>query len=405
MKILFLHYSFKEAGVTRTILNNVMGLRAHSNDLKFIFAGDSFTSSIPQDIERRYINWGTPDVLSQIQKVTKDADIVIIENPTVGEFPKITLTFKEYVEKNPDKKIIYRIHDLIDDRPHFFKDFKKIAGNFEEIYPRSNNVSFLTLTSFDKRRLIQKGLKNVEVLPNSIVVSDLHNTEDKSLSLRKTFEREGIINPGEKILAYPVRVLRRKNIEEAILLTKILNEIEGTYRLVVTIPLDEDYRIEIENLANDYDVPCSIGKASKYIGFDKKEKYTIAEFYSISDLVISTSVVEGFGFAFIEPWIAGTPVIGRKISYITDDFEKNGINLNHLYDNDFLETDKDTTKRMRDVRLILSNAEKLNQLSKQLDISDRIKKALACINQNKEAIDKHYNHIHISKQLLSYIEN
>lgn len=405
MKILFLHYSFKEAGVTRTILNNVMGLRAHSNNLKFIFAGDSFSSSIPQDIEKRYINWNMPDVLSQIQKVTKDADIVIIENPTVGEFPKITLTFKEYAEKNPDKKIIYRIHDLIDDRPHFFKDFKKIASNFWEIYPRSNNVSFLTLTSFDKRRLIQKGLKNVEVLPNSIVVSDLHNSKAKSLSLRKTFEREGIINPGEKILAYPVRVLRRKNIEEAILLTKILNEKEDTYRLVVTIPFDEDYKVEIENLAKDYGVPCSIGKASKYIGFDKKEKHTIAEFYSISDLVISTSVGEGFGFAFIEPWIAGTPVIGRKISYTTGDFEKNGINLNHLYDKDILEFSEDTTERMKEIRLILSDISKLRQLSVNLDIPNRIKKASDCINKNCEAIKKHYDHVNIAKQLLCHITN
>lgn len=405
MKVLFLHYAFKKDGITRVVLNNVKGLTTCSDNLKFIFAGDYFEPSIPQEIEKRYIDWNATDILSQIQKVTKDADIVIIENPTVGEFPKITLMFKEYVEKNPDKKIIYRIHDFIDDRPHFFKDFKKIASNFDEIYPRSNNVSFLTLTSFDKKRLLQKGLKNVKVLPNSIVASDLNNTKEKSFDLRNTFEKEKIINPNEKILLYPVRVLRRKNIEEAMLLTKLLNQESDHYRLIVTIAYDEDYRNEIESLAKDYEIPCSIGKVSKHISFDKKEKYSIADLYSISDLVVSTSRREGFGLAFIEPWLAGKPVIGRKIPYVSEDLESKGIDLSCLYDNDFLKFSEDTTERVKEIRLILSDISKLRQLSVNLDIPKRIRKASDCINKNCKAIKKHYNHVNIAKQLLCCITN
>ncbi len=403
MKILFIHYFCKKDGVTRVVLNNIKGLAVHSNDLEFIFAGGCFEFPIPEEIEKRYIDWDAEDILSQLQKISQDADVVIIENPTVGIFPRATLAFKEFSEKNLDKKIIYRIHDLIDDRLPLLENFKKIIANLDDIYPKSENVSFLTLTSFDKIRLINKGLKNVSVLPNSIIISDFESDKVRSFNLRKTFEENGIINSGERILVYPVRVLKRKNIEEAILLTKILNQGEENYRLVVTIPFEEDYANEIENLARTYNVPCSIGKASEYISFDKKEKYTIADLFLISDLVVSTSVQEGFGLAFIEPWLSGTPVIGRKILSVTEDFEENGIDLSHLYDNSILHNSKDSKERMSNITAVLSNPEKFKQLSEKLDISHRIKKAKLAIDRNKIAIEKHYDHINVAKQLLNQI--
>ena len=403
MKILFIHDVFDESGVIRSVLNNVKGLRELSGEIEFIFAGSSFVSSIPEYVEKRYIDWGAQDIVSQIQEIAEDADFVIIENPTVGLFPKSTLAFKEYAEQNPDKKIIYRVHDFIDDRPSLFDEFKKVFDNFDDIYPVSNNVSFLTLTSFDKKRLIKKGLTNVNVLPNSIVVSDLCTNKEKALDLRKTFEEKGIVNPGEKILVYPVRVLRRKNIEEAILLTKILNQSGEEYKLIVTLPYEEEYKREIENLASDYNVSCSVGKVSKHISFSKKDDFTIADLYSISELVISTSIREGFGFAFIEPWITGIPLIGRKISYVTEDFEINGIDLSHLYDNSILHNSEDPKKRMDNVITILSNPEKFREVSKKLDLKNRIKKSLLVIESNREAIKNHYDHLNVAKQLLRYI--
>ena len=405
MNILFLHYSFKEDGVTRSVLNNIKGLKELSENISFIFAGDNFVSSIPLDIEKRYINWNASNLVSQIQEISKDADVIIIENPTIGILPKATLAFKEFSERNPNKKIIYRIHDLIDDRPYLFEEFKKIFDNFDDIYPTSDNVSFLTLTSFDKRRLIKKGLKNVNVLPNSVVVSDLYTNPEKSLNLRKLFEREKIVNSNEKILTYPVRVLKRKNIEEAMLLTKILNEEGENYRLIVSISLDDDYKKEIEILAKDYNIQCSIGKVSKYISFDKKDRFTIADLYSVSDLVISTSTREGFGFAFIEPWLTGTPVIGRKLPYITEDFEVNGIDLNHLYGNDIIHNSDDPCERMKKIRKVLSNPKEFQEISKTLDLKNRIQKALSVIDKNREAIKKCYNHINIGKQLLTNIKS
>jgi hypothetical protein len=47
--------------------------------------------------------------------------------------------------------------------------------------------------------------------------------------------------------------------------------------------------------------------------------------------VITTSVKEGFGFSFLEPWTAGIAVTGRRIDYVCRDFEEAGLCFDGLY--------------------------------------------------------------------------
>ncbi len=404
MKICFLHYSFKKDGVTRTVLNNILGLREKNKNLEFVLAGEFFSDALPDYIEKRLVNWNAENLLSEIEKVSSDSDILIIENPVVGILPKATLAFKNFAEST-NKKIIYRIHDLIDDRQHLLEEFKKVFPNTEDIYPKSDNVCFITPNSFDKERLIAKGLKKVHVLPNSIIESDLYSSEENALRLRKKFEDAGIVRPGEKIISYPVRVLRRKNIEEAILITKLINNFGGNYRLVVTLPHEDAYQEEIEALAQEHNVQCSIGKAHRFLDYDKTEKFTTADLFSISDLVISTSIGEGFGFAFIEPWVAGIPLIGRNIPETTKDFEEAGIDLSPLYDNYVLHNSKIPEERMQKVKNFLSNEKELQKLQDSLNLHERIKKSSELIEKNREAVIRNYNHVTVADKFLNHINS
>ena len=47
--------------------------------------------------------------------------------------------------------------------------------------------------------------------------------------------------------------------------------------------------------------------------------------------MVTTSVAEGFGLAFLEPWLAGKPLLGRDLPEITEDFKENGVVLDALY--------------------------------------------------------------------------
>ena len=53
----------------------------------------------------------------------------------------------------------------------------------------------------------------------------------------------------------------------------------------------------------------------------KIERYGVGDMVRVADLVITTSVLEGFGFAYLEPWILDRAVIGRSIPFITPDFQ------------------------------------------------------------------------------------
>jgi hypothetical protein len=47
--------------------------------------------------------------------------------------------------------------------------------------------------------------------------------------------------------------------------------------------------------------------------------------------VVSTSIAEGFGFTFLEPWVAGKNLEGRLLPAICNDFSDADIRMGHLY--------------------------------------------------------------------------
>jgi glycosyltransferase involved in cell wall biosynthesis len=64
------------------------------------------------------------------------------------------------------------------------------------------------------------------------------------------------------------------------------------------------------------------------VGGDAGLAYT--ENMSAADRVLTTSVAEGFGLVFLEPWLAGKPLIGRDLPEITGDFAAAGLRFEHL---------------------------------------------------------------------------
>jgi glycosyltransferase involved in cell wall biosynthesis len=67
------------------------------------------------------------------------------------------------------------------------------------------------------------------------------------------------------------------------------------------------------------------------IKFESGNLVNHEELINISDFCLTTSTREGFGMAFLESWLAGTPVIGRDIPCVTNDLRKAGIHFPRLY--------------------------------------------------------------------------
>ncbi|HSO19485.1 MAG TPA: hypothetical protein VLT88_08515, partial [Desulfosarcina sp.] len=123
---------------------------------------------------------------------------------------------------------------------------------------------------------------------------------------------------------YPVRAIRRKNLGEAILLSLFLGP---DRRVLVTQPPNSP-----ADKASYRDWTAWVRRKRLPVDFEAGLEKDFLSLLKGADSVISTSVAEGFGLAFLEPWIAGRPMWGRRLDAICRDFEARGMRLDFLYD-------------------------------------------------------------------------
>jgi hypothetical protein len=65
--------------------------------------------------------------------------------------------------------------------------------------------------------------------------------------------------------------------------------------------------------------------------------------------MITTSIREGFGFSFLEPWTAGRAVVGRRLEAVAPDFERRGVDLSSLYHGISVPLDLIDSLRLREI--------------------------------------------------------
>ena len=127
----------------------------------------------------------------------------------------------------------------------------------------------------------------------------------------------------KKRVLYPIRAIRRKNIGEAILLSLFFNNNET---LAITLPPNSP--ADIKSYAG---WKAFVKAKNLNVVFEEGLTHKFSELVLSAKFLITTSITEGFGFSFLEPWTAKKLLWGRKLAPICRDFEKNGIQLDHLY--------------------------------------------------------------------------
>lgn len=312
--------------------------------------------------------WQGTNLADVLEEKLADMDVILTENLGIGIDPSVTYAFYLYTQycytKGDKKKFIHRVHDFVQQRPVNFLNVKKfhhshfgIVPDWHSVpYPAYPNIKYISINRYDSSRLIEHGIeeKNIFYIPNSIDKSIIPK-DDRSAELRqRIIDKEGL-DPDVKFLLYPVRCVRRKNVEEAIFLTQFFNKLanaktsrknchlEGKFHLLVSLrPTNGDdahYTDQLIEFVNKHRLPVSIG-FNNLVSLEREidsadpskiKKYSIGDMYRVSDLVITTSILEGFGFAYLEPWIMDRAVIGRSIPMITPDFQARGMKIGHLY--------------------------------------------------------------------------
>jgi len=302
------------------------------------------------------------DLVASLSRELRGCEAVIIENAAVGAHPAFNLAVAKLMAGEELKKVrfVFRAHDLAFSRPPNFAAIKSLAAEtglfaHDLLFPKSDRAVHLTVNRSDAYGLYSLGLReeSIRYLPNPVDES-LAGGARLANSLRAEMESLGWVQPGEHLLIYPVRAVPRKNITEALLLTRLLNLLasgqggiphalqpDGPFRLLVAIQPEEvryeqyvdiigefiekkgfEARLGLEELVGPV---CRLRK-----GGQDAECFGVAELYAVGAAVVSTSVLEGFGFGFLEPWCAGKVAIGRRVP-VMDDFVFAGMRMDHFY--------------------------------------------------------------------------
>ncbi len=352
-------------------------------------------------------------IAQKIAQATKGIDTVVIENPLMGDY-HLAAMFGFFIFANEHKaketKVFFRIHDFYLDAPHYYQKLKDLFSSQEiKGIMQSKGVNgFLIINHNLRQKLISQGVpdKKIFYLPNG-VNSEVFNTNISKEETKQTREKIGI-SKEEKLLLYPVRVIPRKNIEEAILLIHFIRQITNrNYVLMVSgkvdkyDPLSEGYYQILKKIRKLAGFPVIFNRNShsdpfplrrKHNKEGKIERFSISDIYQISEAIIMTSLREGFGYPFLECWFTKKIIIGRRIQNVIKDFEKSGLSFEWLYKDFLLDNDDsiniEDEKNFKRAKRVLDifKDEKLKKQILELNKDDILKQIE--ILKNKEEREK-----------------
>lgn len=137
---------------------------------------------------------------------------------------------------------------------------------------------------------------------------------------KKAAQIEIILDTEKPIFYYPVRLISRKNIFEAIVFTCIVCDATLFAGPGGKGPVDTERFDVIQNFIkkNRLSVLFNAGDAVTKVLPGAIDP--VSELLTMCDMVVSSSIAEGFGYSLYEPWIYGKSVIARKpAGFVTPD--------------------------------------------------------------------------------------
>jgi len=312
MKIAYLHYHLNTGGVTTVLRQQIEAVRAECDILTLTGQppeGDfpSQIAHIPQ-LAYRSVH-PQPVEPSEAARAVREAvhthfggpcDVLHVHNPILAKNDHLLKTLRHL--QDCGFRLFVQIHDFAEDgRPQAYS---------ADPYPA--DCHYGVINKRDYAILLDTGLEpaGLHLIPNVVQ--------------RKPSATRGHVRLEPPLALYPVRAIRRKNAGEAILLSLFFeNGIQLGFTLPPNSPADRRSYLDWKRFVRDRQLP---------VHFEMSLRQDFFTLMACARFLITTSVTEGFGFSFLEPWLYDNLIWGRKLADICHDFEENGIRLDHLYE-------------------------------------------------------------------------
>ncbi len=327
MPVALVHYHLRRGGVTRVVESQSEALRRAGRE-HVILAGtpcrgraDLPVITVP-DLDYR-VTSGPADGAALAGRLRhaarlhlgRDPEIWHLHNPTLGKnslLPGVVRALSESCDP-----LVLQFHDFAEDgRPANYRLLCKET----EIYPLAPQIRYVFINRRDQGLLEEAGVPPActSLLPNAV--------------------RPPVIGappapPGlpARVL-YPVRGIRRKNLGEFCLLAGLAPS-NAAFALTLA-PENPEWRPIYDQwtrFAADHRLPASFNVVDRLPPAPNPPP-TYESWLSHCSHLLTTSIAEGFGLAFLEPVALRKPLLGRNLPEITTDFTGNSEPLGSLYE-------------------------------------------------------------------------
>ena len=349
MNLAILHYHLNRGGVTRVIENQLRALDATLDparpwNVALVFSGrrDDWSADLPEKLSTVKLRLheipsldyddqntdgqsGPEELPKELTRLLdslgfhRQDTVVHVHNHSLGKNAALPGCLRQLATAG--YPLLMQIHDFAEDlRPANYRRISDPAA----LYPQAPHIHYAVLNGRDFEILGAAGVPSgrLHLLPNPVpAVAERPSREETRAKLAERFG----VGPRQRYVFYPVRCIRRKNLGEALLLSALAPP--DTVIALALAPLNPDALSFYEHwkrLAAELQLPClfEVGNPGGL---------SFAENLAAADLLVTTSLAEGFGMVFLESWLADRPLVGRDLPEITADFAKTGVRLDWLH--------------------------------------------------------------------------
>ena len=332
MRVALVHYHLQSGGVTRIICHVQKALRDRGitsmvltgkpptyqvNGTYGVVPGLQYEADRPQ--------LSVADLVAQMRRTATEflggpPDLWHIHNHSLGKSLILPPALRQMAEEG--EHLLFHLHDFAEDgRPANYRAMlSRMAGGDGELlaqllYPQGEHLHYAVLNNRDHQILREAGLaeEQLHLLPNPV-----------DLELAEPNEAVPPVCP--PLWLYPTRAIRRKNLGEFLLWSALAPK--ETWFATTSGP---ENPLELPRYHRWRQVAAELGLPVHFemVG---PNSYGFIDLLRMADVAMTTSVAEGFGMAFLEPWTLGTPVCGRNLKETTGQFATDGLQLPGCYD-------------------------------------------------------------------------
>ena len=331
MRVALVHYHLQSGGVTRIICHVQKALRQRGikgmvltgkppsfqvNGIFRVVPGLQYEADRPQ--------LSATELVAQMRREATEAlggppDIWHIHNHSLGKSLLLPVALRQMAEEG--EHLLFHIHDFAEDgRPANYQAMlSRMAGGRGDVlagqlYPQGEHIHYAVLNKRDHRSLLAAGLATdqLHLLSNPV-----------DLGLVEWEEPQPSGKP--PLWLYPTRAIRRKNLGEFLLWSALAPK--DTWFATTSGPENPAEKPRYQQWTQ---VAAQLGLPVQFemVG---PNSYGFIDLLRMADVAMTTSVAEGFGMAFLEPWTLETPVFGRDLGEITSQFIEDGLDLSACY--------------------------------------------------------------------------